>query len=84
MTNQTKHDSRYPVCETKQRIQDVFIVSCGDAPSLERNLIPQIARIDLRSNDIGRRAVDRLFQRIQTGSIERKVLLLDPSLSIAN
>jgi hypothetical protein len=27
MTNQIKHDSRYPVCETKQRIQDVFIVS---------------------------------------------------------
>jgi hypothetical protein len=27
MTRRIKHDSRYPICETRQRIQDVFIVS---------------------------------------------------------
>lgn len=27
MNNQIKHDSRYPICETTQRIQDVFIVT---------------------------------------------------------
>ena len=63
--------------------KDVFIVSCGDAPTLERNLAPKIATIDLRSTDIGRRAVDRLFQRIQSKDESRKVLLLDPTLSVA-
>lgn len=74
----------YAVLHAEKLIEgkDIIIVSCADALAPGTDWAPKTATIDICSESVGRRAIDRLFLRIYNKEESRKTLMLEPSLVV--